>query len=87
MDFNESVGKLVQPVLMVWNAIGNDVEAGVQDMGDELDNASAIESCLDADHLLLTARDPVAHALCRELCREHGVYAVVSALSKHLTLA
>ena len=56
-------------------------------MGDELDNASAIESCLDADHLLLTARDPVAHALCRELCREHGVYAVVSALSKHLTLA
>lgn len=87
MDLKESVGHLVEPVLVVWNAIGYDVQDGFEACGEELDNLSAIESCLDADHLLLTGDDPVAHALCRNLCKEHGFSAVVGELSKLVTLA
>jgi len=56
-------------------------------MGDELDNESALEMCLDADRLLLNGNDPAAHELCHELCMEHGFVTVVQELGRHLTLA
>ncbi len=87
MDLKQGADRLVQPLLVVWNAIGWDVEEGMQACGEELDNEVAIESCLDADHLLLTGNDPDAHALCRALCLEHGFGVVVRELSKRVTLA
>jgi hypothetical protein len=87
MDLREGTKQLVEPVLRVWNAIGYDVEEGMQACGEELDNEVAIESCLDADRLLLTGEDAEAHALCRALCREHGFGVVVRELAKHVTLA
>ena len=87
MNINEAVKPLIDPVLVVWNAIGYDVEEGIEACGEELDNLTAIESCLDADRLLLTGKDPTAHALCRKLCMEHGFSKVVDAVAKQVTLA
>lgn len=87
MDLKEGLDQLVEPVLAVWNAIGYDVEAGFAGMDEELDNECAIESCLDADHLLLTGNDPAAHQLCRMLCLEHGFNTVVKGIGERITLA
>lgn len=87
MDLKEGASKLVEPLLVVWNAIGHDVEASIQACGDELDNEAAIEMCLDADHLLLTGNDAAAHALLSELCREHGFGSVVEELARRVTIA
>lgn len=87
MDLSKGIDQLVDPVLVVWNAIGYDVEESLQAMGDELDNESAIEMCLDADRLLLNGHDAAAHQLLRDLCREHGFGQVVQGLAKRVTLA
>jgi hypothetical protein len=87
MDIKEGVGKLVEPVLVVWNAIGWDVESSLQEAGEELDNESAIEMCLDANRLLINANDAEAEELLNQLCREHGFGRVVNELSQRITLA
>jgi hypothetical protein len=87
MELREGTKQLVEPVLRVWDAIGYDVEEGMQACGEELDNEVAIESCLDADRLLLTGNNAEAHALCRNLCREHGFNQVVRDLAKQVVLA
>jgi hypothetical protein len=87
MDLREGVDKLVEPVLVVWNAIGWDVEESLQACGEELDNESAIEMCLDANRLLLNGNDQEAETLLNQLCREHGFGQVVRALCQRVTLA
>ena len=87
MDLNEGLDKLVQPVLVVWNAIGHDVEASLQDMGEELDNEAAIEMCLDANRLLLNGNDQAAEDLLNQLCRDHDFGQVVKGLSQRVVLA
>lgn len=87
MTLNEGLDQLVNPVLVVWNAIGYDVEESLQAMGEELDNESAIEMCLDANRLLLNGNDAEAEALLDRLCREHGFSEVVRGLCRRVTLA
>jgi hypothetical protein len=87
MDLKEGLDRLVQPLLVVWNAIGPDVEESFRAMDDELDNESVIEMCLDADHLLLSGNDREANELLHQLCREHGFGEVVKGLCKRVTLA
>lgn len=87
MDINQAVKPLINPVLNVWNSIGHDLMRSFEDMGEELDNESAIECCLDADHLLLTGEDAVAHALCKDLCLRYGFTEVVRAIGRQIRLA
>lgn len=87
MDLKEGAQKLVGPVAITWNSIGYDIQESFQSMDEILDNESAIESCLDADRLLLNANDPVAHQLCTALCMEHGFDQVVRAIAREVTLA
>ena len=87
MTLNEGLDKLVQPLLVVWNAIGYDVEESLQACGEELDNESAIEMCLDANRLLLNGNDAEAEELLNQLCRDYDFGQVVKGLSKRVTLA
>lgn len=87
MTLNEGLDQLVEPLLVVWNAIGYDVEESLQAMGEELDNESAIEMCLDANRLLLNGNDAKAEELLNQLCREYDFGQVVKGLAKRVTLA
>jgi hypothetical protein len=87
MELEAGLDQLVRPLLVVWNAIGPDVEEGIRLAGDELSNEGAIELCLDGDHLLYTGGDAKAAALLRQLSREHGFDKVVTGLARRVTIA
>jgi hypothetical protein len=86
MNANGDVKQLVDPVLEVWAAIGHDILAALEAVGDEPDNESAIEMCLDADHLTLTVKLPEADRLLKQLCSEYGFTCVVQALAREVSL-
>lgn len=81
------ITRVAQPIYTVWNAIGADVYDAVGACGEEdLDNAGAIECCIDADRLHIHGNDKEANMLIREQCRIHGYTKVLKYLSKHIHL-
>ena len=44
---------LFQALNSTWQAIGSDVMGAVACSGEDIDNESAVESCFDADHVVV----------------------------------
>ena len=42
----------VQAIHSTWQAIGSDMMEAVECSGEEIDNESAVEGCIDADHIV-----------------------------------
>jgi hypothetical protein len=73
----------------VWQYIGSDVLAACGEQGEDPDNESCIESCLDADRPLTCThgeQNVEAHAFCKAMYAKYGFAAVVRAVSKNLQL-
>ena len=71
----------------VWNAIGSDIEACSESCGEMLTNEQAVESCIDADHLVIHGNDPEAQLLIRLVFEQHGYQVTLAWLSKNFRLA
>ena len=84
----QALAELIKPsILQVWDAIGSDVLALVTDPG-ELENAGAIEMCVDADRLrTMGGKDgEVADMLLEDAHSKHGWDDVIEALSNSIDL-
>jgi len=68
----------------VWSQIGSDLEAACAECGEGLTNDGAFESCLDADRIVLVARNQPAQDELNALYKEHGWNAVVKAAKKQI---
>jgi hypothetical protein len=88
MELNKAViERLSSPMLRTWNAIGYDIYQSYADMGEELDNEDAIESCIDANRIDTYGEDPKAGKLVSALITAHGYPKVLKFLSKHFPFA
>lgn len=76
-------------VLLTWNAIGSDIVACCDEVGEDLDPESCMESVLDADYMLHYggAQGAENHKLVRDLIDEHGYRKVLTFLSNKFRLA
>jgi hypothetical protein len=72
-------------VIRVWQQIGYDSLQACAECGEEIDNETAIESCLDADRPL-TFDSRESQALCKLAYEKYGFDAVRLALSKQVNL-
>lgn len=82
----DELAELRRIVTQVWQQIGHDVLQCAQECGgEELDNESAIESCLDADRPQQMCGES-AHQFCKLAYQKYGFDAVCLAVSKTLNL-
>ena len=84
----QALAELLRPAIMnVWDQIGSDVMALVTDPG-EIENAGAIEMCVDADRLrTMGGKDgEVSDVLLEAAHSKHGWDAVIEALSNSIDL-
>ena len=86
MKLEESLSVLRPAIIKTWCQIGHDVLSCAEECGETVDNEQAVESCLDADRLLLNGNDQKAHALLNELFKEHGYNKVLKFFTKHVDL-
>lgn len=80
-----NVADLSQPLYQVWNAIGYDLYAAVEECGETLDAEGIIECCIDADRLTFFVegeQGQAAQALVTSLIAEHGYTKVLKFLAK-----
>ena len=81
------IERLRTPMWRTWNAIGHDIMQCMEECDENLDNEMAIESCIDANRLLLNGNDKEADDLVHAACAEHGYSAVLNFLCKHFNYA
>jgi hypothetical protein len=79
--------QLKQPILSVWQQVGYQVQLDCEEMGERLDNISALECCIDADRLRYEAGNARAQKLVDQLCEQHGYDKVLKFLSRNIRLA
>ena len=79
--------QLKKPILSVWQQVGPQVQLDCEEIGERLDNLSAIECCIDADRLQYEANDANAQKLVDKLCELHGYDKVLKFLGKNIRLA
>jgi hypothetical protein len=70
-------------IVTVWGQIGFDVE---NNLGDELTNIIAVETCIDADHLVTFASAQKQENLLNDAVRVFGYVPVLKFLSKKIKL-
>ena len=68
------VAVLRGPINNVWQQIASDLF----ECDPDLDNEGAVESCIDANRLLLNGNNKEADDLVHTLCKEHGYDKVLS---------
>lgn len=54
--------ELKQAVNRTWQAIGSDIVACAEECGEEVDNESAVECCIDADRIVVYGGEGAAEA-------------------------
>jgi len=80
------IERLRRPIMTTWNSIAPDLMQGMEDIEEVMDNESAIETCIDADRLILCGNDRVADQLVSQLVDEHGYGTVLAFLGQNFRL-
>lgn len=85
----ELIKKLNAPMWATWNAIGYDIQASCQEVGEQLDNEMAVEACIDANRLATFggSTGDECDKLVRDLCVKHGYHTVLKFLCSHFNYA
>lgn len=86
MELKTALPILESAISRVWSQIGFDVLECAEQCGESVDNYTAVESCLDADRLVLNGNDRVAQDLYRALIKEHGYGKLIEFLAKNVRL-
>lgn len=82
----EFVKKVAAAINRTWETIGSDLEACCAEMGEALDNAGALESCLDADRVDAYGGSKDASVAIAAAIKEHGYGKVHKFLVKNIRL-
>ena len=75
----DTIAALKGPIYNTWGAISDDIDF-------DIDNAGAVELCVDANRLAKYGTKE-ADALFHALCQEHGYASVHKFLCRHIELA
>ena len=86
MELKDALPILRPAIIQCWSQIGYDVLQCAEECGESVDNQEAIESCLDADRLLLVCNNREAYDLYKTVVAKHGWGKTVSFFTKHIQL-
>lgn len=75
--------KVRSALATTWGQIGADVENNVRD---DLTNVTAVECCIDADHLMTFSGDIAADEAITLAISEHGYEKTLYFLAEHILL-
>ena len=82
----EFINLVNNPINNVWQTIGSDLYAVVEECGDTLGNEEAIECCIDANRLTMYGHKDAENAIDNAV-KQHGYGKVHKYLCKNIKLA
>ena len=80
------IAPLIAPITKVWGEIADDLISSTAECGDRMTNAIAIETCIDADRLVINGQDPGADKYLEQTIKDYGYESVFKTLCKHIHL-